>query len=199
MDPFSPQHFHAGCRMGSTQAVLASGERPIGNEDILCDPFADCLPAPALLEVTAMRDWFSRLWREERGSQLLEFIFTFPLVWMLIVFSFDQFTILYNKQKALSAAYEAGRIAAVQPTFSLARYHAEKRGEEELEGGIGVIGAHVHIFLKEGRWRKGNHIESVATISFRLLASGEPLELTESYFMMIENAEDGKEWGSLVK
>jgi hypothetical protein len=139
-----------------------------------------------------MCGWFHRLWRDERGSQLLEYIFTFPLVWVLIVFSFDQFTVLYNKQKALSAAYEAGRIAAVQPTFHLARYHAKVRGEEELEGGIGVIGADVHISMKDGRWRKGNHIQSEATISFRLLASGLPYELTESYTMMIENAEDGK-------
>jgi hypothetical protein len=144
------------------------------------------------VEVKAMGGWMNRLLREERGSQLLEFIFTFPLVWMLIVFSFDQFTILYNKQKALSAAYEAGRIASVQPTFHLARYHAKARGEEELEGGIGVIGADVYISMREGRWRKGNHIQSEATISFRLLASGAPYELTESYSMMIENAEDGK-------
>lgn len=67
---------------------------------------------------------------DERGSQLLEFILVFPLVWLLIVFSFDQFSILYNKQKALAAAYEAGRIAAVQPNYGLAAYYAKERGKQ---------------------------------------------------------------------
>lgn len=134
-------------------------------------------------------DWMKRLWREEKGSQMVEFILVMPLVWLLIVFSFDQFTILYNKQKALSAAYEAGRIAAVQPNYGLAKYHAKQQGGEELEQGIGITDQDVRISV-HGRWQKGNHFESQATVSFRLIASSEPFQITESYQMMIENAED---------
>ncbi|QRG67839.1 TadE/TadG family type IV pilus assembly protein [Brevibacillus choshinensis] len=127
---------------------------------------------------------------EERGSQMLEFILVFPLVWLLIVFSFDQFSILYNKQKALAAAYAAGRIAAVQPNYGLAVYHARERGEAELRDGVGVADQAIRIEIKGGGWKKGNHILSEATLSFYLLASGEKVELTESYYMMIENAEE---------
>jgi len=83
---------------------------------------------------TMLRRWL----RDEQGSQLIEFVLIFPLVWLLIVFSFDQFTILYNRQKALAAAYEAGRIAAVQPNFGLAKYHARERGMAELDQGMEV-------------------------------------------------------------
>lgn len=137
-----------------------------------------------------MWKWLDRLKREERGSQLLEFILTLPLVWVLIVFAFDQFTILFNRQKALSAAYEAGRIAAVQPTFGLARYHGKARGEKQLEQAISVTDGEVRIYLKGGKWKKGNHVQTEATVSFRLLASRELLEVTEGYTMMIENAEE---------
>ncbi|MDF2682769.1 MAG: pilus assembly protein TadE [Brevibacillus sp.] len=130
--------------------------------------------------------------RDEKGSQMLEFILVFPLVWLLLVFSFDQFSILYNKQKALAAAYEAGRIAAVQPNYGLAVYHAKERGEAELREGVGVADQAIQIQIKGGGWKKGNHILSEATMSFYLLASGEKVELTESYYMMIENAEDKK-------
>lgn len=137
-----------------------------------------------------MAQWWNRLKREERGSQLLEFILTFPLVWVVIVFAFDQFTILYNRQKALSAAYEAGRIAAVQPTYGLARFHAKERGEKELEQAISATDGEVRITVKGGKWKKGNHVQTEATVSFRLLASRAPFEVTETYHMMIENAED---------
>jgi Flp pilus assembly protein TadG len=130
-----------------------------------------------------------KLFREEKGSQLLEFILTFPLVWILIVFAFDQFTILYNKQRVLAAAYEAGRIAAVQPNYGLAQYHGYKQGTKELEQGISVSDYDVQI-IPTGTWKKGRHFKSQATVNFRLIASGERYELTESYQMMIENAED---------
>ena len=126
----------------------------------------------------------------ERGSQTLEFILVFPLVWILFLFSFDQFSILYNKQKTLAAAYEAGRIAAVQPNFGLASYHARERGEAELREGLGIADQEVRLHLKGGGWRKGNHIVAEASMSFYLLATGEKVNLTESYYMMIENAED---------
>lgn len=128
--------------------------------------------------------------REERGSQMLEFILVFPLVWLLILFSFDQFSILYNKQRALAAAYAAGRIAAVQPNYGLAVYHAKERGESEMREGVGVADQSIRIEMKGGGWKKGNHILSEATLSFYLLATGEKMELTESYYMMIENAKD---------
>lgn len=130
-----------------------------------------------------------KLLKEEKGSQMVEFILTMPLVWLLIIFSFDQFTILYNKQKALSAAYEAGRIASVQPNYGLAKFHAQQQGSEELEKGIGITDQEVRINLT-GRWQKGNHFESRASVSFRLIASREPYQISESYKMMIENAED---------
>lgn len=130
--------------------------------------------------------------QDERGSQVLEFILVFPLVWLLIVFAFDQFSILYNKQKALAAAYEAGRIAAVQPNFGLASYYAKERGEAELREGVGVADHDIQIRIKGGGWKKGNHIQANATMAFYLLASGEKVELTESYYMMIENAEEKK-------
>lgn len=130
--------------------------------------------------------------RDERGSQLLEFIFVFPLVWLLIVFAFDQFSILYNKQKALAAAYEAGRIAAVQPNYGLASYYAKERGGSELEQGIGLTDSSVQLFIRGGGWQKGNHVQAEAKMSFTLLATGKPYEVTESYTMMIENAEAKK-------
>ncbi|TGV21994.1 pilus assembly protein, partial [Mesorhizobium sp. M00.F.Ca.ET.186.01.1.1] len=43
-----------------------------------------------------MRNKCKQWLRDEQGSQLIEFVLIFPLVWLLIVFSFDQFTILYN-------------------------------------------------------------------------------------------------------
>lgn len=129
---------------------------------------------------------------DERGSQILEFILIFPLVWLLIMFSFDQFSILYNKQKAMAAAYEAGRIAAVQPNYGLASYHATVRGEAELSQGIGVTDGTVRLQLEGRGWKKGNHLRAEATVSFQLLATGKPYEITESYYMMIENAEAKK-------
>ncbi len=133
--------------------------------------------------------WLRRIRAEETGSQLLEFMLTFPLVWVLFVFSADQFSIFYNKQKALAAAYEAGRIACLQPNYGLARYHGRLRGLEELEQAIAARDKEVEI-LPEGRWKKGNHLLTQATVRFDLLASGQPYEVTESYYMMIENAGD---------
>jgi len=123
---------------------------------------------------------------------MLEFILVFPLVWLLIVFAFDQFSILYNKQKALAAAYEAGRIAAVQPNYGLAAYYARERGEAELREGVGVADHGVRLELTDGGWKKGSHLRAEASLSFTLLASGQKYELTESYYMMIENAEEKK-------
>lgn len=128
----------------------------------------------------------------ERGSQLLEFILIFPLVWLLIVFAFDQFSIMYNKQKALAAAYEAGRIAAVQPNFGLAAYYAKERGEAELKQGIGITDKEIRLRIKEGGWKRGNHIQAEAKATFPLLATGRRYEVSESYYMMIENAEASK-------
>jgi hypothetical protein len=129
---------------------------------------------------------------DERGSQVLEFILIFPLVWLLIVFAFDQFSILYNKQKALAAAYEAGRIAAVQPNYGLASYHGKERGEAELSQGIGITDGSIELDILDGGWKKGNHVRAEATISFTLLATGTKYVLTESYSMMIENARSKK-------
>ncbi|GED72918.1 hypothetical protein BRE01_66200 [Brevibacillus reuszeri] len=139
-----------------------------------------------------IRRFLQAVIHDERGSQILEFILVFPLVWLLIMFSFDQFSILYNKQKAMAAAYEAGRIAAVQPNFGLATYHAAERGEVELSQGIGVTNGEVRLQLEGRGWKKGNHLRADATVSFRLLATGKPYEITESYYMMIENAEAKK-------
>jgi len=132
------------------------------------------------------------LWREERGSQLIEFILVFPLVWLLIIFAFDQFSIMYNKQKALAAAYEAGRIAAVQPNYGLAAYYAEERGKAELREAIGSTDSKIRLMLREGSWSKGKHVETEATLSFTLLATGTRYQVKEHYFMMIENAEERK-------
>jgi len=129
--------------------------------------------------------------RDERGSQVVEWILTFPLVWFLVMFAFDQFTIMYNKQRVLAAAYEAGRIASVQPNFGLASYHGEEQGMLELEQGLAVDDAGIEI-IPEGKWRKGRHFEARASMTFRLLASSEPYSITESYYMMIENAEEKK-------
>ncbi len=129
-----------------------------------------------------------KIMREERRSQLLEFILTMPLLLALISFVFDQFTILYNKQRALSAAYSAGRIAAVQPNSGLAEYHGEQRGLRELEDCIGLEEANISIFSPK-QWARGKHFETRASISFRLLWSNEPHELRESYYMMIENGD----------
>lgn len=128
-------------------------------------------------------------WRDERGSQLLEFILVTPLIWMLFIFCFDQFTIMYNKQKLLAAAYEAGRIASVQPNTGLAQYHAASQGLKELDQAIGKKAARIDIF-PQGRWRKGNHIEAKATLQFRLIASKDTVQHSASYYMMIENAEE---------
>ncbi|WP_139492558.1 TadE/TadG family type IV pilus assembly protein [Brevibacillus dissolubilis] len=130
-----------------------------------------------------------RFWREERGSQTIEFVLVFPILWFLFAFSVDQFTILYNKQKALAAAYEAGRFAATQPNFGLAKYYARLKGEKELEQAIGLQRSDIEL-LPDGRWRKGNHVESRVTVTFPSLATGEVHSLRESYFMMIENAGD---------
>lgn len=127
--------------------------------------------------------------RDERGSQLLEFVLVTPLIWMLFIFCFDQFTIMYNKQKLLAAAYEAGRIACIQPNTGLAQYHGEKQGMKELEEAIGLKDARVDI-LPQGRWRKGNHIEAKATAKFKLIATRDTVQQTASYYMMIENAEE---------
>ncbi|UFJ40583.1 pilus assembly protein [Brevibacillus humidisoli] len=129
----------------------------------------------------------SRLLRSERGSQLLEFIFVMPLLWFLFLFAVDQFSLLYNRQKVLAAAYEAGRIACLQPNFGLARYHAEQRGLAELDDTIGAEQAEIRI-VPEGRWRKGNHIKAVAILTFKQPASGGEQRIVESYHMMIENA-----------
>ncbi|MFP3393218.1 TadE/TadG family type IV pilus assembly protein [Brevibacillus sp. SIMBA_040] len=139
-----------------------------------------------------IRRFIQAVVHDERGSQILEFILVFPLVWLLIMFSFDQFSILYNKQKAMAAAYEAGRIAAVQPNYGLAAYHATERGETELSQGIGVTDGEIRLQLEGRGWKKGNHLRADATVSFRLLATGKPYEITESYYMMIENAEAKK-------
>ncbi|RNB54257.1 pilus assembly protein [Brevibacillus gelatini] len=137
---------------------------------------------------TMLRRWL----QDERGSQLIEFVLIFPLVWLLIVFSFDQFTVLYNRQKALAAAYEAGRIAAVQPNFGLAKYHARERGMAELDQGMEVADRDIVLELDGDGWKKGNHFTVEAKMSFRLLATGAVYELSENYHMMIENAEDKK-------
>ena len=131
------------------------------------------------------------LWQDERGSQIIEFILVFPLIWLLVMFSFDQFSIMYNKQKALAAAYEAGRTAAVQPNYGLAAYYAEQLGRAELRQGIGVTDSEIRL-NPLGSWKKGNHVEAEATISFTLLSTGKRHTITESYFVMIENAEEKK-------
>ncbi|QQE74605.1 pilus assembly protein [Brevibacillus composti] len=125
--------------------------------------------------------------RDERGSQILELILVLPLLWLLFIFSFDQFSILYNRQKVLAAAYEAGRIAAVQPNYGLAEYHAIRMGEAELQQGIGMTQSGIRLYV-HGGWKKGNHFEAEATMQFKRLASGAPYELKESYHLMIENA-----------
>lgn len=132
--------------------------------------------------------WLTYL-RGENGSQLLEFVLIAPLVWLLFLFSVDQFTIMYNKQQALSAAFEAGRIACVQPNAGLARYHGSEKGKERLQEAIGMDQGEVTI-QPRGKWQKGNHLTATAQIYFRLLASGEPYVVEESYSVMIENAED---------
>ncbi|WP_126424719.1 TadE/TadG family type IV pilus assembly protein [Brevibacillus marinus] len=134
------------------------------------------------------RRQISRLMRSQRGSQLIEFILVMPLLWLLVLFAVDQFALLYNRQKALAAAYEAGRIACLQPNFGLASYHARQRGLAELADTIGVEDREIRL-IPEGRWRKGNHVEAVAILTFRLPASGEEQRVVESYYMMIENAE----------
>ncbi|MEJ8547126.1 TadE/TadG family type IV pilus assembly protein [Brevibacillus borstelensis] len=135
------------------------------------------------------RNWLDLI-RNERGTQILELILILPLLWFLFIFSFDQFSILYNRQKVLAAAYEAGRIAAVQPNFGLANYHAKEMGHAELKQGIGMTDSQVRLHV-QGGWRKGNHFEAEATMKFNLLATGRPYELKESYLLMIENAEKG--------
>ncbi|MGE5702085.1 MAG: TadE/TadG family type IV pilus assembly protein [Clostridia bacterium] len=130
-----------------------------------------------------------RLLKEEKGSQLIEFVLVFPLIWVLLVFTMDFFTIMYNKQIAMAAAFEAGRIASVQPNFGLARYYAESRAEDELDQAIGLDSKFVQ--LVPGRyWRKGEHIEARISIRVNLLASQKPYEINESYFVMVENAGD---------
>ncbi|MBE5394485.1 TadE/TadG family type IV pilus assembly protein [Brevibacillus borstelensis] len=135
------------------------------------------------------RNWFGLI-RNERGTQILELILALPLLWFVFIFSFDQFSILYNRQKVLAAAYEAGRIAAVQPNFGLANYHAAEMGQAELKQGIGMTDSQVRLYV-QGGWKKGNHFEAEATMKFHLLATGKPFELKESYHLMIENAEKG--------
>ena len=134
---------------------------------------------------------WKHLIQDERGSQIIEFIMVFPLIWLLVMFSFDQFCIMYNRQKALAAAYEAGRIAAVQPNYGLAEFYAKQRGKEELRQAIGVSNSSIRLD-PQGSWKKGNHVESEASISFTLLTTGKRYEITERYFVMIENAEEKK-------
>ncbi|WP_400161807.1 TadE/TadG family type IV pilus assembly protein [Brevibacillus sp. TJ4] len=135
------------------------------------------------------RQMLSKMWKDERGSQIIEFIFIFPLIWLLMMFSFDQFSIMYNKQKALAAAYEAGRSAAVQPNYGLADYYAQQLGQAELRQGIGLTGSAITL-NPQGSWRKGNHVEAEARISFTLLTTGKRHTITERYVVMIENAEE---------
>lgn len=129
--------------------------------------------------------------KQEKGSQLLEFVLLSPLLWLLFLFAFDQFTIMFNKQKALEAAYEAGRIASVQPNAGLARYHGKERGQDTVRDAIGVESSDITLEA-DGGWHKGNHLKAKVHIRFHLLASGELYELEESYAMMIENAEDNR-------
>lgn len=135
------------------------------------------------------RQVLKHFFQDERGSQIIEFILVFPLIWLLVMFSFDQFSIMYNKQKALAAAYEAGRIAAVQPNYGLAEYYAKQQAQEELRQAIGVTDSSFSL-NPQGSWKKGNHVESEASISFTLLTTGRRHTITERYFVMIENAEE---------
>lgn len=130
-----------------------------------------------------------QIWNDQRGSQLVEYVLVFPLIWMLLVFAVDTFTILYNKQVVLAAAFEAGRIASVQPKIGLARYHAEERASDGLKQAIGLTSSSVKIVIPK-RWHKGEHLEARVSVTFSLLGSRSPYELTESYFMMVENAGD---------
>jgi hypothetical protein len=133
-----------------------------------------------------------RLVKQQQGTQLLEFILVFPLVWALFIFGMDQFCILYNRQKALAAAYEAGRIACVQPNYGLAKYHGEQMALRELEMAIALREAQVSIQPK-GRWEKGNFIQAEVTVTFDLFGSGRSQRVSESYQMVIENAEGEKD------
>lgn len=137
------------------------------------------------------RERITRLICSQRGSQLIEFVLVAPLLWLLVLFAVDQFTLLYNRQKALAAAYEAGRIACLQPNIGLANYHAQQRGLAELADAISAEEMEIKL-IPEGRWRKGNHVKAVAVLSFRLPASGEEQRIVESYYMMIENAEGSR-------
>ncbi|MGO0058583.1 TadE/TadG family type IV pilus assembly protein [Brevibacillus fluminis] len=134
-----------------------------------------------------MKRW--RVWREETGSQLVEFVLVFPLIWVLLIFAMDQFTIMYNKQVALAAAFEAGRTASLQPNAGLARYYAGLRADDELEQAIGLKSSDVEVIVNR-RWRKGEHLEARVSMTFSLLASNRPYQIDESYFMMVENAEE---------
>lgn len=134
-----------------------------------------------------MKRW--RVWREERGSQLVEFVLVFPLIWILLIFALDQFTIIYNKQVALAAAFEAGRTASLQPNAGLAKYYAGLRANDEFEQAIGLGTSDVEVIVNK-RWRKGEHLEARVSMTFSLLASRSPYHISESYYMMVENAED---------
>lgn len=137
------------------------------------------------------REQITRLICSQRGSQLIEFVLVMPLLWFLVLFAVDQFSLLYNRQKALAAAYEAGRIACLQPNFGLASYYAQQRGLSELADTIGAEEMEIQL-IPEGRWRKGNHVKAVAVLTFRFPASGEEQRIVESYYMMIENAEGSR-------
>lgn len=130
-----------------------------------------------------------RIWREERGSQLVEFVLVFPLIWILFVFALDQFAVIYNKQVALSAAFEAGRMASLQPNAGLAKYYAGLRAKDELDQAIGLESSDVKVIVNN-RWKKGEHFEARVSMTFNLLASRSPYQINESYFMMVENAGD---------
>ncbi|WP_232699066.1 TadE/TadG family type IV pilus assembly protein [Brevibacillus daliensis] len=130
--------------------------------------------------------------RNQRGSQIIEYILVFPLIWFLFVFGCDQFSIMYQKQKALAAAYQAGRFASVQPNFGLAQYIAKKQAKKELKKALYYYEQGIELRVG-GSWSKGNHLETEVTLTFPLLASGTTYTVAESYYMMIENAEDAED------
>ncbi len=136
-----------------------------------------------------MKGRITEILKNEQGTQIVEFILIFPLIWFLFIFGVDQFTIIFNKQKVLAAAYEAGRFACIQPTYKLARYYAEKHAMEELGQALSVEESDVELIV-ERRWEKGDHVEARVTASFPLLATGGMYTIQESYTMMIESPVD---------
>ncbi|MCR8980957.1 TadE/TadG family type IV pilus assembly protein [Brevibacillus laterosporus] len=132
--------------------------------------------------------WF-RYVRNQRGSQIIEYVLVFPLLWFLFIYGCDQFSIMYQKQKALAASYEAGRFACVQPNYGLATYMAKKYAEKELEQALYFEHKQIELIVRGG-WSQGNHVEAKVRITFPLLGSGKSYTVEESYLMMIENARD---------